>query len=141
MSFDIDDASDAILFAKFNILHPTVLSPHQLYSELDKHRNDVPKHNQLPISLSLQNIHELIDISRLVCYYHFNKIVIVIKIPLVLPQLYYLYNIIPLPTPYDISKPDTYILIAPTSPYVAITADHTYVLCTNQRHSGVQSDQ
>lgn len=38
-SFDIDDINNAILFAKLNILHQTVLSPYQLYNELDKHRN------------------------------------------------------------------------------------------------------
>lgn len=45
---------------------------------------------------------------------------------MVIPQTYKLFNVIPLPVPYDISKPDTYILIAPTSPYVAITADHMF---------------
>lgn len=126
LSFDIDDTNNAILFAKLNILHPTVLSPHQLFNELEKHRNSLPRHYELPVPLTLQNMHELIDISKLVCYYHYNKIVIVVKIPLVLPQIYNLYNVIPLPTPYDMSKPDTYVLIAPTSPYVAITADHMF---------------
>lgn len=126
VSFDIDDVNNAILFAKLNVLHPTVLSPHQLFSELDRHRNYLPKHYELPVSLSLQNINELIDVSQLVCYYHANKVVIVVKIPLVLPQTYELYNVIPLPIPYDSSKPDTFALIAPTSSHVAITADHMF---------------
>lgn len=126
LSFDIDDVNNAILFAKLNILHPTVLNPHQLYSELDKHRNSLPKHYELPVSLTLQNVHELIDISKLVCYYHFSKVIIVVKIPLVLPQVYNLFNVIPLPIPYDVSKPDTFVLTAPTSSYVAITADHMF---------------
>lgn len=126
LSFDIDDINNAILFAKLNILHPTVLNPHQLYSELDRHRNNLPKHYELPVSLTLQNMHELIDISKLVCFYHFNKIIIVVKIPLVLLQVYNLYNVVPLPVPYDISKPDTFVLIAPTNAYVAITVDHMF---------------
>ncbi|XP_049865533.1 uncharacterized protein LOC126366468 [Pectinophora gossypiella] len=126
LSFDIDDVNNAILFAKLNILHPTVLSPYQLYNELDKHRNALPKNHELAVSLTLQNIHQLLDISKLVCYYHLNRIVMLIKIPLVLPQTYNLFNIIPLPVPYDISKPDTFVLIAPTSSYVAITADHMF---------------
>lgn len=123
LSFDIDDINNAILFAKLNILHPTVLSPHQLYSELDNNRNNLPRHNDLPTSLSLQNVHDIIDISNLVCYYHFNRIIIIIKIPLVIHQSYNLYKVIPLPTPYDTNKPNTYALIQPSSLYVAITPD------------------
>ncbi|KAF9797657.1 hypothetical protein SFRURICE_017852 [Spodoptera frugiperda] len=126
LSFDIEDINNAILFAKLNVLHPTVLSPHQLYSELDKHRNDLPGHYELPIPLTLQNIHSLIDVSQLACFFHLNRVIIVVKIPLVLPQIYDLYRIIPLPVPYDMSKPDTYILIEPTSSYVAITADRMF---------------
>ncbi|XP_041980283.1 uncharacterized protein LOC121733946 [Aricia agestis] len=126
LSFSIDDINNAILFSKLNILHPTVLSPHQLFSELDKHRNDLPKHFDLPVTLSLQNIHELVDISDLICYFHANKIIIIIKIPLVLPQTYNLYNVISFPVPYDIQHPNTFILIAPSSPYVAITQDHMF---------------
>lgn len=126
LSFDIDDINNAILFAKLNVLHPTVLSPHQLYNELDKYRNKLPSHYDLPVSLTLQNIQEITDISKLVCYYHKNKIIFILKIPLVLPQTYNLYNIIPLPVPYDVLKPDTYILIEPSTSYVAITADRMF---------------
>lgn len=123
LSFDIEDINNAILFSKMNILHPTVLSPYQLYVELEKHINDLPKHCELPISISLQNIHEVIDISKLVCYYHNNRIITIIKIPLVLPQVYNLYHIVPMPVPYDLTKPDTYALIAPNKPYMALTTD------------------
>lgn len=132
LSFDIDDINNAILFSKLNILHPTVLNPYQLYTELDKHRNDLPKSHELAVPLTLQNIHEILDISKLTCFYSSNRIVIIVKIPLVLPQTYNLYNIIPIPVPYDITKPNTFALIAPTSPYVAITGDHMfYSLITN----------
>lgn len=126
LSFDIDDINNAILFAKVNVLHPTVLSPHQLYNELDKHRNKLPSHYDLPVSLTLQNIQEITDISKLVCYYHENKIIFILRIPLVLPQIYNLYNVIPSPVPYDVTKPDTYVLIEPTNSYVAITADRMF---------------
>lgn len=126
LSFDIDDVNNAILFSKLNILHPTVLSPYQLYNELDKNRNSLPKHSELPVPLTIQNIHELIDISKIICYYHLNRIIVIINIPLVLPQVYNLYNVIPSPAPYDISKPDTFALIAPSSSYLAITADHMF---------------
>lgn len=126
LSFDIEDVNNAILFSKLNVLHPTVLSPQQLYNELDQHKNNMPKHCEFPISLSLQNVHELVDISKLICYYYKDKIVIIVRIPLVLPQTYHLFHVIPLPVPYDITKPDTYALIAPSKSYVTITADRMF---------------
>lgn len=126
LSFDIDDINNAILFSKLNILHPTVLNPYQLYTELEQNKNKLPKHCDLPVSLSLQNVHELIDISRLISYYQFNKVVIILKIPLVIPQTYNLYNTVPFPVPYDISKPDTFALIIPNKSYLAITSDRMF---------------
>lgn len=125
-SFDIEDLDNAILFSKLNILHPTVLSPQQLYSELVQHRNNLPSHCELPITPTLHNVHELIDISRLVSYYYKHKVVIILKVPLVLPQTYQLFHIIPLPIPFDVTKPDTYVLVAPTKPYVTITVDRMF---------------
>lgn len=126
LSFDIDDINNAILFSKLNVLHPSVLSPYQLYNDLEQHMNNLPKHFELPIPLSLQNIHDLVDVSKIVCYYHNNKIILILRIPLVLPQTYNLYHAIPLPVPYDISKPDTYVMIAPSKSYLAITVDRMF---------------
>lgn len=126
LSFDIDDINNAILFSKLNVLHPSVLSPYQLYNDLKRNMNNLPKHTELPVSLSLQNIHELIDVCNIACYFHDNRVILVLQIPLVLPQTYNLYHVIPLPSPYDISKPDTFVLVAPNKPYVAITADRMF---------------
>lgn len=126
LSFDIDDLNNAILFSKNNVLHPTVLSPYKLFTELDQNKNNLPKHCELPVTLSLQNIHEIIDISSLVCFYNYNKIILVLRIPLVLPQTYNLFHVIPLPVPYDVSKPDTFALVAPSKSYIAITNDRMF---------------
>ncbi|XP_060806600.1 uncharacterized protein LOC132903168 [Amyelois transitella] len=126
LSFDIDDLNNAILFSKMNILHPTVLSPQRLYEELELYKNNIPKHSELPVSLTLQNVHELINVSDIICYLHDNKLIIVVKVPLVLPQTYNLFHSIPLPTPYNSQTPDTYVLIAPNKPYLAITVDRLF---------------
>ncbi|XP_026729357.1 uncharacterized protein LOC113495001 [Trichoplusia ni] len=127
LSFDIEDINNAILFSKMNILHPTVLSPYQLYSELEQNVNNMPRYYELPVSpLSLQNIHDLIDVSQLASYIHNYKIIVIIKIPLVLPQTYNLYHVIPMPIPYDITQPNTFALISPSRPYLAITVDHMF---------------
>lgn len=129
LSFDVDDVNNGILFSKVNILHPTVLSPFQLYSELEKHRNRLPKDYDLPFKLTLENIHEVLEIYNLICYYSNEKVVVVIQIPLVIPQSFDLYHIWPLPIPYDSVKPNTFALLAPSRPYVAITKDRgSYLL-------------
>lgn len=126
LSFDIDDINNAILFSKINVLHPTVLSPMQLYKELELHANQLPRHAELPILLTLQNVNEIINISDIVCYYHDSKLIIVLKIPLVLSQVYNLFQNIPLPISFDNKTPDTYILIAPSKQYLAITIDRLF---------------
>lgn len=122
-SFDLEDINNAILFSKINILHPSVLSPYQLFTELEHNSNYLPKYCEFPIAITQHNVHELIDISNLISYYSNNKIVIVLKIPLVLPQTYTLYRVIPLPVPHDITKPDSFALISPNTRYVAMTTD------------------
>lgn len=126
LSFDIDDINNAILFSKINVLHPTVLSPMQLYKELELHANQLPRHAELPILLTLQNINAIINISDIVCYYHDNKLIIILKIPLVLSQVYNLFHNIPLPISLDNKTPDTYVLIAPNKQFLAITVDRLF---------------
>lgn len=126
LSFDIDDVNNAILFSKANILHPTVLSPYQLFNELEQNKNSMPKHCDLPIFLSLNTIHDIIDISSIISFYYLNKLVIVLRIPLVIAQVYELFHVIPAPTAYDSTKPDTFALIAPNKPFVAITNDRMF---------------
>lgn len=63
------------------------------------------------------------NISEITTYYNNNKIVFVLKVPLVNSQNYELYHNIPYPT-YIIN--DTYATIIPSSKYLAITRDRSY---------------
>ncbi|XP_026325845.1 uncharacterized protein LOC113234653 [Hyposmocoma kahamanoa] len=126
LSFDIDDINNIILFSKVNILHPTVLSPYQLFSELEQNKHFLPKHCELPLTLTINNVHDLIEISDILSFYYISKLVVVLKIPLVIPQIYDLYHTISIPAAYDVSKPDTFVLIAPSKQYLAITNDRMF---------------
>ncbi|KAF9416056.1 hypothetical protein HW555_006468, partial [Spodoptera exigua] len=126
LSFDIDDVNNAILFSKMNVLHPTVLSPMQVYKELELHANRLPRHAELPIPLTLYNVNEIINISDIICYYHESKLILILKIPLVLTQVYNLFENIPLPISYDNKTPNTYILIAPNKQFLAISLDRLF---------------
>ncbi|XP_069361220.1 uncharacterized protein [Maniola hyperantus] len=130
----LDTVINAILFSKVNVLHPSVLSPVKLYDELSKHRNSINKGLDFPVALSIENIHTIIDISKLVSYFYNNKIVFVIQIPLVSPVKYNVYKTIPLPTPHYEGQSKSFALIKPTKPYLAITDDRlNYVLLDTLR--------
>lgn len=118
----LDTILNSILFAKVNVLHPYVLTPTKLYEELS---NSVQskRYTEFPISLSLQNIHTIIDLSKLTSYYYNNKLVFVIQIPLINPIKFDVYKILPLPTPQELKHYQTYVLIQSPKLYIAVTDD------------------
>lgn len=122
----LDSIINSILFAKVNILHPSVLSPMNLFKELSKRSNSLNKRLDFPVPLSIENIHTLVDVSNLISYFYNNRIVFVIQIPLVSLNKFDVYKTIPLPTPHDRINPSTFALITPTKPYIALTADKLY---------------
>lgn len=132
LSFKLDDIVNAIMFTKSHSIHPSILTPKQLYDELTHSIKDLNKDNELPISLSLDNIHSLSDVSQLSCYFINNKIVFVIKIPLVYKSEYLVYKSIPVPIPHDVEHPNSYAMIIPRCNHIAVSRDKlTYVCLTD----------
>lgn len=129
LSFKLDDIINAIMFTKSHSIHPSVLTPKQLYEELMHSVKDLTKNSELPISLSLDNIHALNDIAQLSCYYINNKVVFVIKIPLVYKSEYGLYKSISVPIPHDVDQPHSYALIVPHCNHIAISKDKLSYVC------------
>lgn len=128
----LDTILNAILFAKVNVLHPSILSPTYLYNELSKNSHLMIKRLDFPVSLSIENIHTIIDVSKLTSYYYNRKIVFVMEIPLISSIKYMSYKVIPLPTPHNVNQPTTFALIQPTKPYLALTEDNlNYAMLDN----------
>ncbi|KAF9421707.1 hypothetical protein HW555_002388, partial [Spodoptera exigua] len=124
----LDTVLNSILFAKANILHPYVISPKKLYNELSNN-SQLKRTNEFPVSLTLQNIHTIIDLSKLTVYYYNNKLMFIIQVPLMSPIKFNLYKNLPLPTPSDTNQYLTYVLIRPSKLFVAVTDDRlSYVL-------------
>ncbi|XP_039763987.1 uncharacterized protein LOC120636532 [Pararge aegeria] len=123
LSFKVEDILNSILFVKANILHPSVLTPNQLYREILTNLKVVPKYRDFPISLDLSNIHVLLNIADLVCYYLDNKLVFVVKIPLVNALDYNLYKSIPLPTSHIAEDANSFAMIIPSSEFIALSKD------------------
>ncbi|KPJ05203.1 Envelope fusion protein [Papilio xuthus] len=129
LSFKIGDIQNSILLSKNNVLHPSVLTPKQLYLELLDNIRYIPKGKELPIPLDLENIHIIIDLSRISSIFIDNKIVFIMKIPLTNPKEYDLYKNIPVPIPHDHVNPKSYAMIIPTSNYIAFNVDKS-LYCT-----------
>ncbi|XP_053607488.1 uncharacterized protein LOC128673571 [Plodia interpunctella] len=123
LSFHLEDITNAIIFSSQNILHPAVLPPTHLYQEIVNNYRYLPVDLKLPVSLTLSNIHIITNVSSVVCYSIGNKIIFVLKIPLVSPKDYSLYHNIALPTPHIKDKPNTFSFIRPSSKYIAMTID------------------
>lgn len=123
LSFQLEDIITAIMFSSQNILHPAVLPPTQLYKELVDNYRYLPAELKLPVALELSHMYILMNISSVLCYSLNNKIVFILRIPLVSSKTYSLYHNIALPTPHDSVKPHSFSFIIPSSKYIAITKD------------------
>ncbi|XP_063635018.1 uncharacterized protein LOC134805693 [Cydia splendana] len=117
----LDSILNAILFSKANILHPSILSPMTLYHELTANNKNANTNSNFPVPVTIENIHSIIDISKLTSYYFNKKMVFVLSILLTYPERYVVYKSLPLPVPHEIENPNTFSLIHPTSSYIAIS--------------------
>lgn len=125
LSFQLEDIINSILLSNANILHPSIITPRQLYRELADNIRHLPNKLELALNLDINSIHSILNMSTTVSYYLNHKIVFVLQVPLVTTLEFYLYHNIPLPVPHNIKKPDSFSLIVPTSKYIAITKDKT----------------
>lgn len=125
LSFQLEDITNAIMLCSQNILHPAVLAPEQLYNEIVDNYRYLPIDLKLPINLALSNIHSLMNISRIACYSSDNKIVFILRIPLVTPKEYNVYHTIALPTPHNNVKPSSFSYVIPSHRYIAMTKDNS----------------
>lgn len=136
----LDTILNSVLFAKVNILHPYVITPLKLYNELSNNIQ-LKGTSEFPVSLTLQNIHTLIDLSKLTVYYYNNKLMFIIQVPLVNPLKFNLYKNLPLPTPRDVKHYLTYVLIHPSKLYVAVTDDRLYYVLLDSIHECKRVDK
>lgn len=131
MSTDLYDNLDvlinAILFAKQNVLHPSIITPKQVYQELTTNLNHLKQSKEFPLPLNLEDIHLLIDISTLDVFYINYKLVFILNIPLVSPHEYELYHVMPLPVVHPHGD-NIYALVQPNRKYIGMmTNKQSYV--------------
>lgn len=126
LSFKIEDILNSILFVQNNVLHPAILSSKQIYEDIYQNHKAIPKDKDLPLRLDLSNIHAIMNTAKLICYYSNDKLIFVVKIPLVNVLDYKLYATIPLPIPHKNVNNNSYVYIIPTEPFLAISSDKSH---------------
>lgn len=123
LSFQIEDITNSIIFGSQNIIHPSILSPTELYQELVNNYIHFSTNCKLPVKLELSNIHMLMNISRVSCYSYKNRIIFILRVPLVSPKNFNLYHSIALPTPHVGKNPYSFSYIKPNNKFIAMTND------------------
>lgn len=101
LSEELDSIINSILFAKRNILHPSILTPIQLITELGNNNYLLKSGLNFPVFPSIENAHTFMDIADLQVFHINNKLMFIINIPLTDPTIFTLYQCIPLPMPYE----------------------------------------
>lgn len=123
LSFQLEAITNSVLFTNQNILHPTVITPLQLYRELADSYRHLPNDLELPVKLDIDLIHVILSSSKLVCYFLNNKIIFVLQIPLVASKEYSLFHSVALPVPHGTVSPNSFTTIVPSIKYIAMTKD------------------
>lgn len=132
LSFKVEDIVNSVLFTKTNTLHPSIITPKQLYNDILKHVNLMPKYKDFPVDLHLNNIHLLMNLSELISYFLDNNLFFIVKIPLVTLTEFNLFKNIPVPTPLNVNKSNTFSMILSEKPFIALSKDKTvYVTLEN----------
>lgn len=120
---------NAILFAKNNSLHPSVLTPSQLVKELSKTLPFLPTSTSYVFPLEDHNSYKFIDVLTITYYFFNNRIIFVISNPLVTTNNFNLYNLIPLPL---INNTNEFLFIIPNINYLAVSEDkNLYTIFNN----------
>lgn len=124
LSEQFDTLISAVLFAKNNIIHPSIITPTNLVRTLLKDAKLTLEGTHFPFEINENNIHKLMDVIKLSSYYNNHKIVFVIKIPLTNIQIFNLYNLVPFPFPHHGNE--YYAFIQPKSKFLALSENKAF---------------
>lgn len=120
---ELSDLISAILFAKRNLLHPSVLTPRILLNELNLAR--LPSDLEFPFPLIYSEIFKFNDICQITSFYKSDLLIISVRIPLVTSLPFHLYQVLPNPSvPFRSRNSLVYRYIEPSVKY--ILTSHLY---------------
>ena len=112
----------ALLFAKRNIIHPKIVSPKQILSELTLATKHLPSYLHFPYTLLAQNTEGIIKIADIKVFRLNKLLVFVVSNPLTVDDAFDLFKLIPYPFKY---LNDQFIYIKPKEEYLLINVHRT----------------
>lgn len=113
----LQDIENSVTFCKLRTLHPSIIQPDKLLSEIQKISDHYKM--QLPFEPKLENILEYEELLKVNCKIESSQIIYFISIPINYETNFDLYHLISTPTKYG-------------SEFVTIIPDSKYVLKTNK---------
>jgi len=122
-SYETTTLSSIITAARTGVIHSSLVTPRELAKQLTQIKINLPINLNLPMGTDPSEIYELSKITKMAVFYKNNKIVFLIKIPLVTELELTLYKIIPIPHRVE-NKSDNKehsLILKPEYQYVGIT--------------------
>ncbi|XP_031348048.1 uncharacterized protein LOC116174295 [Photinus pyralis] len=120
---------NAVLVAQKGQLHPTVLTPSRLVSELQKVSHNLPQGLEFPLPLQNEFAHLLLNTIGLDVYFQNPHLVYIINVPLTDSREYSIFRLSPLPVHVIENK---YIFIQPISKYLAVSDNKQHYLTISE---------
>lgn len=135
----LDEVLNSITFARLKIIHPSVIGPRDLMSQLSKISQSLQKNN-LPLVPTSQNIGKYFDIIELQAYQTYERLVFVLKIPIVEPESYNLFHMYSIPVIDKRTK--LFHILLTSQKYLAVSDDtQTYTSLNNLNNCKVLDSQ
>lgn len=126
---EINDCLASILFAKSNTIHPSIINLKRLYEELLL-SNHIRTTKHLIASVTLENIHTILDSASLLAYVYSDRLMYILDFPLIQNEPFNLYHIYSIPIQYPNSSFHTTIL--PEHTYLATNLNgQSYISTSN----------
>ncbi|XP_013165990.1 PREDICTED: uncharacterized protein LOC106116643 [Papilio xuthus] len=116
LEYEINEILSSILFAKANIIHPSIISLNKLYQDLLL-SNHARSNKQLVLPVTIHNINSILDSAQLSACVYSDRLVYILDFPLIKSEplkLYHIYS-----TPIQHPNSSLYTTILPEHKFLA----------------------
>lgn len=114
----LEEIENSLTFCKLKTLHPSIIKPMDLFSELRK--ISVHYKNQFPYEVNYKNILNFESIIEVHCKIETNRINYLLSIPIDFDTQFDLYHLLPIPTKHE----SEYFTIIPDTKYILKSKDN-----------------
>lgn len=126
---EINDCINSILFIKSGTIHPSIITLEQLHNELLL-SNHLRTNKRLVTSISLDNIHVILESATISAYVYSDRLVYILEFPLIEGNIFNLYHLYSIPIKHPNSSP-FHSTIIPEYTYLATSTNGQQYITTN----------